>query len=739
MKNYRYWLAAKAVAGFLMTWQPAQAVTSPGQPDFKKTDLSASTGLLATELPLTAPTLETKTELPPINPAPLELAQMPPAKQGQSPVLVPNPDITIRSSGTPNPDILSPAVPVAPVLPRAVPAPVGDISISNINMNYDVINLGPRGNTLIPRLVLRQSTVKEVPLVLARYAGMNIIFTDGQTNNSQANPGQQAPATNATQPAPQTTISLDLEQETVQQVFNAVLMVSGLKANLRGTTVFVGPDLPPQAMNLVSRTFRLNQARSSNVASYLALQGAQVNIFQEGSVQRTIDNQGNVTVTRINPVITPLSISQSETTGLTPLEGLLVANDDRMNSITLTGEPRQVEIASALITQLDARRRQVAVNVKIVDINLNNIQDYNSSFSFGVNDSYFVQDNGNLVMRFGSTSPVTSANINSATGRISNPPAIPNPFEDSTVFLLPNSNFGVPGYAEGIFGINEVTGQTGYILPRGLAEFFNGAAGVSGNPFLAGVTDLTLPEDTIITRTLDGFTVSRGTPPTATLALPSYFQYPKNFQAQVESQIRSGNAKILTDPILMVQEGQIASVKLVEQVVSSVNTQVDPLSGVRTTTPVLSDVGLTLGVNIDKIDDNGFISLSVNPKVSSPAGTQIFRSGDGADNQITLINTRELTSGLVRLRDGQTMILSGIISQIDQTITSKVPVLGDLPVIGALFRSQTDTTDRSEVIVLLTPQIVHDGAESQFGYNFTPGKATADYLRSKGFPVQAQP
>jgi type IV pilus assembly protein PilQ len=40
---------------------------------------------------------------------------------------------------------------------------------------------------------------------------------------------------------------------------------------------------------------------------------------------------------------------------------------------------------------------------------------------------------------------------------------------------------------------------------------------------------------------------------------------------------------------------------------------------------------------------------------------------------------------------------------------------------------------------MLTPQIIHDNTESQFGYNYTPSKATADYLRQQGFPVQVQP
>ncbi len=754
VNNYRFWLIAKVVVGLLVAMQPAEATSKEIKPDFSRDLDPSALALPDPSLAVTDTQTFSTDSLDKLTDASiskafdvqkLELAQVPfpgtgRAPQSSPPVMVPNPEIIIKSNGTGNPDILSPTVPVAPVLPRAVAPPVGDMSISNINTTYDSINLGQRGSTMIPRLVLRQAPVKEVLLVLARYAGMNIIFTDG-SGAGLGTPGAAPAPGVVTSPTAQTTISLDLERESVQQVFNAVLMVSGLKANLRGSTVFVGPDLPPQAMNLVSRTIRLNQVKSFNAGVTLSAQGAEFQRLVTKTEDITDPLTGRVTGKRELPSQLEAIKVAASAGGSAPLllNGLRISTDDRLNSITLVGEPRQVEIASSLLTQLDARRRQVAVNVKIVDINLNNIQDYNSSFSFGSGDFTFIQDNGAAVMRIGETAPITRADANSASGRISNPITIPNPFEESTTFLLPNSTFGVPGYGEGIFGVDEVTGAAGYILPRGVAEFFSGVAGVSGNPFLAGLTDLTLPEDTIITRTLDGTTVSRGTPAEATVGLPSYFQYPKRFQAQVEAQIRSGNAKILTDPTLMVQEGQQAQVKLTQSVISSIDTQVDPLSGVRTTTPVLSDVGLTLLVNVDSIDDNGFISMTVAPTVASPGGTQRFESGPGANNTITLINKRELTSGLVRLRDGQTLILSGIISEIDQTITSKVPILGDIPIIGALFRSQTDSTDRSEVIVMLTPQIVSDGSESQFGYNFTPGKATSEYLRKQGFPAQALP
>lgn len=647
---------------------------------------------------------------------PSDIPVLPSAPSSPNGVMVPNPEIIIRSNGTANPDILNPTVPVAPVLPRAVAPPVGDMSISNINTRFDPVDLGSAGKAMIPRLVLRRAPADEVLKVLARYIGINIVIPDnlGLSSTGSAEATSQGGGSNFP------TISLDIENETVQDVFNSVLIATGLKSSRQGNMIYVAKRLPDEARNIITRTIRLNQVSAENATAFLAIQGAQSNVLIPGDERPVRDpDTGRSYITRTAPQIQPLQVNEAvKPLGVTPLKGLFVASDSRLNSITLTGEPRLVEVATTLLTQLDARRRQVAVNVKIVDINLTNIQDYNSSFSFGSGDSYFVQDNGAAVMRFGSTAPVSRNVLNSATGLISNPPIVTNPLNTANVFLDTNNPTTIQGITTGAT-IDSV--------------IFPSVAGVSTNPLVTGLTDFT-PAQSVISNGVQTITSA-----SATYGLPTFFQYPRQFQAQIFTQIQSGNAKILTDPTLVIQEGQEASVKLTQSVVSSVNTQVDPLSGVRTTTPVLSDVGLTLQVNIDRIDDNGFISLSVKPIVASPGAQQQFESGTGANNTLTLINKRELTSGLLRLRDGQTLILAGIISEQDQSVASKVPILGDLPVIGALFRSQTDTTNRSEVVVMLTPQIIHDNTESQFGYNYTPGKATADYLRQQGFPVQVQP
>ena len=549
-----------------------------------------------------------------------------------SDVLVPNPEIIINDKNNFADNHLQPVQPTQPYLPRAVAPPVGDMAVSNINATPDFIDLGSAA--IVPRLVLRDAPVREVLSLLARSAGLNLVFTDTGTATEEEN---------AEEENQEKTISLDLENEPVQEVFNSVLLVAGMNANRKGNTIYAGSKLPSQARNLVSRTIRLNQVRAENAALFLASQGAEGQRLTT-EVEEVVDPEtGRVSQRTEQPAqLTSLREGLEEDDDISSaslLRGLQIATDDRLNSITLIGEPRKVEIATAFLTQLDARRRQVAVNVKVIDVQLSNTDEFNSSFSFGINDSFFIQDGGAATLRFGSRTPITSDDIS------------------------------------GITSENE----------------------------------------------------NRST---------SFLSDPKRFLAILEAKVTSGNAKILTDPTLVVQEGQEATVKLVQEVIKSVETEIDSESGIRTITPVIDEAGLTLNVNIEQIDDNGFVSLSVNPKVTAVGLELEFDSGGGAQNDLSLLSNRELNSGLLRLRDGQTLILSGIIQDQERTTISKVPILGDIPLLGSLFRSSEKTNERAEVIVLLTPQMIDE--QSGFGYNYRPGKDAREMLQQRGFEQSPQ-
>lgn len=621
----------------------------------------------------------------------------------QSAPLVPNPEIIIQGA---------PQATGAPTLPRAVAPPVGDIAISNIDASAEKVKF--ERNITVPRVLLREASAREVLMTLANYAGYNVVFTSAQGE------------TNATAQ----TVSLEFTNESVDNIFNAVLLISGLQANRQGKTIFVGAQLPQGARNLISRTLRLNQVKAVNAATFLASQGAEYQRLVSKTEDIVDPLTGRVIGRRDVPAtleaLTPQNTEGSKAALL--LTGLRIAADDRLNSINLIGEARQVQIATSLLTQLDARRRQVVVNVKVIDVNLLNTDRFNSSFSFGFNDGFFVQDNGAAVLNFGNMNPPTSSTVG-RPGAFAQPVVpifdIISGTGTAAIETFLDIQNGAP-FGRVNRGPNDFSG--------GLTPYSRPSFGRTVNPFQPGLSEFT-PGEPATFNPITGVTTP-GRPDVFTYEPPTLFQYPQKFLMTLQASIQTGNAKILTDPSLVVQEGQQATVKLTEKVLESVNTQVDPLSGVRTTTPVLADAGLTLAVNVDQVDDNGFISLSVSPTVASPGSPIRFDSGGLTVNTLTPLIRRELTSGIIRLRDGQSLILSGIIQERQQSSETKVPVLGDIPILGALFRSRTNRNDRSEVIILLTPKIIEDTATSTLGINYQPGQDAAEMLQRQGFPVQ---
>lgn len=536
------------------------------------------------ELPETIETFTDRSLLP------TRIAQ---AETDEPDVLVPSPEIIIDGNPVPAPTLNG----APPFLPQAVPPPVGDIAVSELDAQLDVIDLGTAER--VPRLVLRDATAREALSLLARAAGLNLAFTE-------AGAGEEGAVGSDTK------VTLDIEDEPVQNVFNYVLQISGLEANRVGRTIFVGPRLPQSARNLTVRSVRLNQVDVASAVNFLVFMGAESAFTDEQEIQvveSTIDVGEDVEQVERTELETSVEILRADYQDSPPLlRGLQVIGDARTSSITLVGTPRQVEIATTQLVQLDLRRRQVAINLRVIDVNLSAMEQFETSFSFGVDDTFVSQGDGLLTLAF-------------------------------------NNN------------------------PLNVA---------------------------------------------------------RNFIAALQATIENGNSKIITDPTLIVQEGQDASVNLVEEVVNESTTDVTVDEGtiIEETEIELVDVGLTLAINIDRIDDNGFVSLSVAPTISSP-GAPINLPGDSF---VTPISTRALSSGQIRVRDGQTLVLSGIIQDTDITTVSKVPILGDLPIIGALFRDTDTTNERQELIVLLTPQILDDSDESVYGYSYTPGEDVRELL-----------
>jgi hypothetical protein len=141
------------------------------------------------------------------------------------------PDPQIPREGKPSPassdTFLRPSSPLPPFLPRASAPPVGDITVSTIDTTFpNYVDLGTAA--VVPRLVLREAPVQDVLTLLSRSADLNLVFANAPSTSADGEENIDSLANK--------TISLDLENEPVQDVFNYVLMLSDLKATMRGRT-----------------------------------------------------------------------------------------------------------------------------------------------------------------------------------------------------------------------------------------------------------------------------------------------------------------------------------------------------------------------------------------------------------------------------------------------------------------------------------------------------------------------
>lgn len=115
------------------------------------------------------------------------------------------------------------------------------------------------------------------------------------------------------------------------------------------------------------------------------------------------------------------------------------------------------------------------------------------------------------------------------------------------------------------------------------------------------------------------------------------------------------------------------------------------------------DVGIVLTVT-PRITANGYVTMDVNQTANDLQGYTSFNA--------PIVNQREADT-VVSVKNGETIILGGIIRNSVTATTNKVPVLGDLPLLGSLFKTNSKTSNKTELLVLLTPRIVKDEDEAR--------------------------
>ena len=112
-----------------------------------------------------------------------------------------------------------------------------------------------------------------------------------------------------------------------------------------------------------------------------------------------------------------------------------------------------------------------------------------------------------------------------------------------------------------------------------------------------------------------------------------------------------------------------------------------------------------------QINKEGFITLLIEPEVSDKIGDKTFSSSGGTTAQIPILS-EQTTSTKVMIKDGQTLVIAGLIRDKMVNAINKVPLLGDIPLLGYLFRHKGKTTTKTNLMIFITPRIVTPELES---------------------------
>ena len=145
------------------------------------------------------------------------------------------------------------------------------------------------------------------------------------------------------------------------------------------------------------------------------------------------------------------------------------------------------------------------------------------------------------------------------------------------------------------------------------------------------------------------------------------------------------NVEIIASPRVMVVSGKESTIKAVEQIPYSDNSQTS--QGGNMTSTQFKDVGVTLKVEATLTDDK-FIALNVETEQSVQTGTSVVTTGGSG---VPIVDTRNIKSSLL-LNDGQILVIGGLRRKETQKQTNQLPILGDLPIVGLAFKS-TDTIE----------------------------------------------
>ena len=175
----------------------------------------------------------------------------------------------------------------------------------------------------------------------------------------------------------------------------------------------------------------------------------------------------------------------------------------------------------------------------------------------------------------------------------------------------------------------------------------------------------------------------------------------------------------------MVTNGKKSIINLSSDYIKSTETEVLTAgfgttgAGYSNTYEIGDDAGITVELT-PFISPDGYVTMNLKPNYATIQPNGIVKATGNAGTEIiaaTLLQRRNLDLSNVRVKDGETLVLGGLIQETETKNVTKLPFLGDLPVIGSVFRSTNTSNEKSELVIMITPRIIKDTEDVASGEN----------------------
>ncbi len=171
------------------------------------------------------------------------------------------------------------------------------------------------------------------------------------------------------------------------------------------------------------------------------------------------------------------------------------------------------------------------------------------------------------------------------------------------------------------------------------------------------------------------------------------------FRVALDLLIRDGNARVLANPKIATLNGREASILIGTRIPYTTTGTVFAGGAAAPTQRIeREEVGIKLRIT-PLINADGYITTQISPEVSSVIG---FR---GVNNDLPVIATRQANT-TVRLKDGNSVIIGGLLSEERTSTVSRVPILGSIPGIGYLFQHHVTGVTKKDLVIEVTPRIL---------------------------------